>query len=143
MKPLNVFLPRHCLARAALLVTFGWIDNALAQSNPDVRTLEARATRTRVAPVIDGNIQDDPAWAGVQPITGSWQITPAEGTPATERTEVRFVFTDTTLYIGAIAYDRNPDQIITADSRRDSSLTDTDSFLLIFDTYHDRQNGFV
>jgi hypothetical protein len=131
----------------AVMVMFvcasGSISEALAQSQPDPSTLQARAARTGTPPVIDGNIHDDPAWAGVQPINGSWQITPTEGAPASEQTEVRFLFTDSTLYVGVIAYDRTPSEIIVADSRRDSSLSDTDSFLLILDTYRDRQNGFV
>ncbi len=45
--------------------------------------------------------------------------------------------------MGVICYDREPDGIVVTDSRRDSSLADMDSFQIIFDTYHDRQNGFV
>ena len=40
-------------------------------------------------------------------------------------------------------FDANPDLIITTDSRRDPSLADMDSFQMIFDTFHDKQNGFV
>ena len=36
-----------------------------------------------------------------------------------------------------------PSSIIVSDSRRDAGLDDTDSFQIIFDTYRDRQNGFV
>ena len=45
--------------------------------------------------------------------------------------------------MGVICYDSEPDRILVTDSRRDASLRDTDSFQVIFDTYHDRQNGFV
>lgn len=38
---------------------------------------------------------------------------------------------------------RDPSTIIVSDARRDSSLTETDSFQIILDTYLDRQNGFV
>ena len=40
-------------------------------------------------------------------------------------------------------YVRDPSTIIVSDSRRDSSLTDTDSFQIIPDTYSDKQTGFV
>ena len=60
-----------------------------------------------------------------------------------ERTEVRVIFTDDTLYIGAVMYDSDPSGIIVSDSRRDAPLDDTDSFQMIVDTYRDRQNGFV
>jgi hypothetical protein len=93
--------------------------------------------------VLDGNVLDDPAWTGAPVVSGFWQTTPQEGAPASENTEVRLLFDRDTLFIGVVAFDREPDQIIVADSRRDSSLSDTDSFLVILDTYRDRQNGFV
>jgi hypothetical protein len=137
-------LGRVLLTGLAVLFAVALTDAPLlAQSTPELGSLEAAAVRTRTPPELDGNVQDDPAWAGAPVISGFWQTTPNEGAPASERTEVRFVFTDTTLYIAAVAYDRNPEQIIVADSRRDSSLDDTDSFLVILDTYRDRQNGFV
>ena len=71
------------------------------------------------------------------------QNTPDEGLPASERTEVFITFDDHTLYLGVICHDRNPGEIIVADSRRDASLAETDSFQVIFDTYADGQSGFV
>ncbi len=85
----------------------------------------------------------DPAWAQATPITTFWQEQPNEGQPASERTEVRVVFTADTLYIGAVMYDSDPSGIIVSDARRDAPMDDTDSFQMIFDTYRDRQNGFV
>ena len=76
-------------------------------------------------------------------VSDFWQVQPDEGQPASERTEVRIIFTADTLYVGVVCYDREPSGIIVSDSRRDSSLTNTDSFRMILDTYRDRQNGFV
>ena len=95
------------------------------------------------APNLDGNVLDDPAWAAVQPVSGFQQSAPDEGQPATERTEVRVVFTDDTIYFGVVCYDRDPSAIIMSDSRRDSSMNDADSFQMVLDTFRDRQNGFV
>lgn len=94
-------------------------------------------------PVVDGNVLGDPAWAGVPAATGFRQTSPDEGSPATERTEVRVVFTEDTLYFGVVCRDRDPDGIIVSDSRRDSSLSDSDNFQLILDTFLDGRNGFV
>jgi hypothetical protein len=105
--------------------------------------LAAPAVAAPTTPELDGHVIDDPAWRNAPVISGFWQTTPQEGEPASERTEVRVIFDRDTLFIGVIAYDREPAQIIVADSRRDSSLSDTDSFLVILDTYRDRQNGFV
>jgi hypothetical protein len=116
---------------------------ATRETPPVGRDLEAEAARTELRPVLDGNVLDDPAWADAPVISGFWQTTPNEGAPATEHTEVRVIYTDDTLYIGVVAYDRNPEQIVVADARRDSSLNETDSFRIVFDTYRDGQNGFL
>jgi hypothetical protein len=95
------------------------------------------------APTLDGDVLGDPMWAKVPFVTGFSQTAPDEGQPATERTEVRVAFTADMLYIGVVCYDRDPQGIIVSDSRRDSSLTDSDSFQFILDTFLDYQNGFV
>jgi hypothetical protein len=103
----------------------------------------ATAARTEAAPVLDGDVLDDPAWAPAPPLTGFRQTTPDEGQPASERTEARVLFTADTLYLGVVCFDREPDRIIVSESRRDAPLDDTDSVQVILDTYHDRQNGFL
>jgi len=102
-----------------------------------------QAYRLPTPPEIDGRIADDAAWSGVQPTTRFWQVRPDERQPATQRTEVYIGFTADSLYIGVICFDDEPTEIITTDSRRDSSLNDTDSFQVILDSFHDKQNGFV
>ena len=97
----------------------------------------------RVAPVLDGVVLGDPAWADAVPATGFRQTQPDEGEPASERTEVRVVFTESTLYVGVICYDRDPGAITVSGSRRDSSLDDSDSIQIILDTFQDKQSGFV
>ena len=104
---------------------------------------QAGAVRVEAPPLLDGNVLGDPAWDGAPPATGFRQTAPDEGEPASERTEVRVVFTADTVYFGVVCYDRDPGAIIVTDSRRDSSLADSDSFQLILDTFLDRQNGFV
>ncbi len=102
-----------------------------------------RAYRLSAAPQLDGQVVGDLAWSSVQPTTAFWQVRPYEGQPATQRTEVYIGFTENSLYVGVICFDDNPEGIIVADSRRDSSLVDTDSFQVILDSFHDKQNGFV
>ncbi|MEJ2090252.1 MAG: DUF5916 domain-containing protein, partial [Gammaproteobacteria bacterium] len=94
-------------------------------------------------PVMDGNVLDDPAWQDARSTTGFWQIKPFDGQPATQPTDVFVGFTEDALYIGAVLHDDAPMEIIVSDSRRDASLDETDAFLVIMDTYLDRQNGFV
>lgn len=63
--------------------------------------------------------------------------------PASERTEVRLATDGKYLYIGARMYDREPHLIVPGEKIRDVQLSNSDHIALIFDTYHDRQNGFV
>jgi hypothetical protein len=102
----------------------------------------AAATRARTAPVIDGNLGDE-AWIGPGGIDSLLQREPFEGRPASERTRVRFLFDDEALYVGAWLFDRDPSSIVVGQNLRDVSLTDSDAFLVVLDTYLDRQNGFV
>ena len=95
------------------------------------------------APTIDGEVLNDPVWAGVTPTTGFIQKTPDTGQPVSERTEVYIAYSGDTLYFGVVCYDREPERIVVADSRRDSELVETDSFQIILDTYRDEQTGFV
>ena len=103
----------------------------------------AHASRVEQGPAIDGDVLGDAVWAAASPDTGFRQNTPDEGEPASERTEVRIVYTDDTLYFGVVCFVADPATIIVADARRDSSLIETDSFQIVLDTYRDQQNGFV
>ena len=93
-------------------------------------------------PKIDGNVNDE-AWAKVEPMSGFTQQEPNEGEPASERTEVRILFDRNFFYVGIIAFDSEPGQIMVTQSRRDGDLNDTDSVQILIDTFNDNQNGFV
>ena len=127
-------------------VVGGWVVLALAvgsaapaQETPP--SVDASASDT--PPVVDGVITGDPVWQAVPVASGFRQTRPDEGQAATERTEVRVLFTADTLYVGIICFDRQPGAITVADSRRDASLDDGDSVQIILDTFLDRQSGFV
>lgn len=108
------------------------------ETPPEMQAYELTGT-----PVIDGDVLGDAAWKGITPAENFWQVKPDDGQPASQRTEVYIAYSDSSLYIGVIAYDDNPDGIIVTDSRRDSSLNDTDAFLIMIDGLLDRQNGYV
>jgi hypothetical protein len=102
------------------------------------RTLPEGAT----PPVIDGRVTDG-VWDTVAPFTDFIQQDPAEGAPATERTEVRLVVGAGHVYLGVICFDSDPSRIIVSQARRDASLNETDSIVIVFDTFNDNQNAFV
>lgn len=102
----------------------------------------AQAVQVGGAPKLDGRL-DDPAWARAVPIGDFIQHEPFDGRPATERTEVRIVFDAHALYIGARLFDADPAGIVRGEVRRDAELKDQDAFVVMLDTYLDRQNGFI
>ena len=93
-------------------------------------------------PLIDG-LLDDGVWEDAPLITGFRQKEPVEGQPASERTRVRIVYDDATLYIGVEALDLNPSQILATELRRDNTLESDDSFSVLLDTFHDHRNAFL
>ena len=101
----------------------------------------ARARRAAAPPRMDGRL-DDAAWAGVPPITDLVQTEPAEGQPASERTEVRILYDDDAIYVGARMFDREPNLVRAELSRRDNS-SNSDRIQVAFDAYHDHRSAFA
>lgn len=102
---------------------------------------EAVAVAVRsTAPKLDGKL-DDEVWTRATP-TGSFrQRDPAEGTPGTERTEVRVLYDDEALFVGVRAFDSRPAQISAPLARRDESPP-SDWIGLLIDSYFDRRTAF-
>src|SRR5687767_2444632 len=91
----------------------------------------------RTSPVtLDGRL-DEPAWAASTPATGFRQFEPNEGQNATQRTEVRILYDDVALYIGARMYDSLGARGVRAYLTRRDQQNDGDYVELIFDTFHD------
>ena len=109
-----------CLAALAGCV----ISPAALAASPPATAPQHSAVSVDEPPVLDGAVLDDVAWEGAPVATGFWQTRPDAGEAATERTEVRVVYTGETLYFGVVCFDRNPDGIVVTESRRDSSLDD-------------------
>ena len=91
---------------------------------------------------IDG-ILDEDEWAGAPIASGFTQGNPNEGMPATFETEVRVLYDDEFLYVGAFAHDDSPEGPIVNDLSRDFSTRAGDIFGVVLDTFHDRRNGYM
>ena len=127
----------HCILYIALVYALIVGADVQAQQPP-----AASASAITSAPVIDGRLDDD-AWAEGQVLTGFVQREPTEGRPVSERTEVRVAYDEEALYIGAWLFDSDPTSLVFGQTLRDASLNESDAFVLVLDTYLDRQNGFV
>jgi hypothetical protein len=99
-----------------------------------------RAVRAPAAILLDGRL-DDAAWTQAPPATSFTQRDPAEGQPASERTELRIAYDADALYVGARMLDAKPSGIVRRLSRRDDE-PDADRLVVYLDPRHDRRNGF-
>ena len=98
------------------------------------------AARVQGSVEIDGRLSE-PAWAAAEPFTEFQQRSPHEGAPATLRTEVRVLYDDDAIYVGARLLDTAPDSILARLARRDDSIS-SDLFTLYLDPFHDRRSGY-
>jgi hypothetical protein len=103
--------------------------------------------------VVDGALSED-MWRAAVPASGFRQREPQEGEPASERTEVRIVYDDETLYIGVMAYDTEPDQVVARILQRDKIMEPEffgggltfggdDAVAILLDPFHDHRSGIV
>lgn len=99
------------------------------------------ATPTEAPLKIDGFL-DEPAWRSALFQGHFLQREPEDGAPASEKTEVGFLYDKKNLYIGIKCYDSQPDRIIAREMRRDAIVDDDDYFELSLDTYHDHRTGY-
>jgi hypothetical protein len=117
----------------------------------------ARAVRLADGPSeaairIDG-LLDEEVWVNAPASSGFKQREPQEGQDPSETTEVRVVYDDETLYIGVLARDREPDQIIARILQRDrlmavnfrgqTEFAGDDAIAILLDPFHDHKNAVV
>ena len=99
----------------------------------------SRATRTSAPIQLDGRLTES-VWA-TAPVTDSFtQIDPDEGQPASQRTDVRVLYDDSFLYVGARLHDTG--RITGRLGRRDMDFGDSDWFGVMIDSYLDHRTAF-
>ncbi|UCF04639.1 MAG: carbohydrate binding family 9 domain-containing protein [bacterium] len=89
---------------------------------------------------IDG-ILNEPDWETAPIASDFTQHEPDDGMPATEKTLVRVVFDDESIYVGVEAYDTQPNRITGRLTRRDED-SPSDWIHILFDSYNDKRTGF-
>jgi hypothetical protein len=101
----------------------------------------ARAVRLLgPAPRIDGSL-DDPAWQRATVISDFVQKIPVEGASPSVATEVRLLYDDHGLYVGARLRRDDPAAIRTSITRRDGE-SDAEVFTVSLDPYLDRRTAY-
>ena len=143
---------RMCaIAVLALSVAPALCVSAQAQSTPTstlvsrdpAGNITLRAVRVAEPIRLDGKL-DEPPYTTVTPFTDFIQQEPREGEPTTEKTETWIFFDDTNVYVAARLWDSHPERMVMNELRHDSNnLINNEQLTIIFDTFHDRRNGFL
>jgi len=133
-----------------LILTLAFLPSSTSAQDRGADSSDAPPPPSVIAERLDGAISidgrlDEPVWQQAEPATGFRQYQPDEGAPASLATEVRILFDDGALYIGArmlqpegvVAPLARRDQLLDANGNNGSfnSLT-TDKLILRLDPYH-------
>lgn len=111
-----------------------------ALSLPQSKQLNATKFKGK-SPQIDGLLNDS-IWLTATIANDFVQFEPVNGSPATEKSEVLFAYTDEAIYIGATLYDSNPKSILKELSRRDViESMKSDYFSVLLSPYNDGINA--
>jgi hypothetical protein len=119
------------------------VDAAESRGTPDPHLAAAplvRAERVQRGIHLDG-ILDEADWAAAQAFGDFIQTDPREGLPATEPTEVRILYDDDAIYVGARMWE-SAGEIRKRLGRRDAYLADSDWFYVMLDSYHDHLSAY-
>ena len=92
---------------------------------------------------VDG-VLNEAVWEGAPSASGFRQFVPDNGVSSSEAADIRVIYDNTALYIGARLFDSSPDSIMKEMGLRDSGTdVNADVFSVSLDTYHDRQNAYL
>jgi hypothetical protein len=92
---------------------------------------------------IDGRL-DEEIYGRTEAISGFVQQEPDEYAAATEKTEAWIFFDDNNVYVSARNWESQPARRVANEMRRDTAqLRQNDTFAVLFDTFHDKRNGYI
>ncbi len=142
-----LLLPRQALVRLLLsfLCLFGAVA-ARAQAPaarpvaPDVARRQLAATRTAAPIKLDG-VLDDAAWNSAPVASEFTQFRPNPGPRERLPTQVRVLYDDGAMYVGARLVETSADSIRRELTQRDH-IGNTDFFAFFLDPYRDHLNGY-
>lgn len=117
-----------------LFITFSFVLEAQTRKS-------TQAERINTSIDIDGKL-DEAVWQNAAVASGFVQREPLNGRPASFDTEVKLLYDDKAIYIGAHSKDPNPDSLWKELKSRDN-LGMADYFGVILDPYNDGLNGMA
>ncbi len=132
------------------LILWSFLPFLLDAQDPDRIKQEITATTAGQSMKIDG-VLDEEAWRNAEIATDFTDETPTPNIPSDRKTEVRVLYDNASIYVGAVLYEAK-DSILRQLCLRDESgqrfrgpfgNTNTDWFAVVLDNYMDGVNGVV
>jgi hypothetical protein len=130
------------LILAILFASQGFSPEPAFAASPQSATPPVAKAHRITQPIKVDGVLDEEAWRQAVPIGPLVQAEPNEGAKASEDTEVRVLYSATTLYFGILCRDRTPSAIVSTQLTRDADLESDDTVFIIVDPFLDHRNGF-
>lgn len=121
-----------------LILLLLWGVTVLANDGSGAKTLEAVKVVDEIR--IDGRL-DEMAWSSASAATGFINFQPVPGEVPSQSTEVKVLYNDAAVYIGAWLHDSDIEGLLREFSLRDDDRANADQFTVIIDTYQGQQTG--
>ena len=130
--------------RRLLLVTLGLCLAAPTAAQTQAKPAPTVRAHRAAAPIrVDGRL-DEEIYRTTPPISDFVQQEPDEFKPATEKTEAWIFFDEDNVYVSARNFESHPERRVANEMRRDTGqLRQNDTFGVMFDTFHDKRNGYI
>jgi len=126
-----------------VLAVLGPLVSFAVPRTPSPEAPAIKAVRVEKGPVLDGRLDDD-VWRKVPVFSGFKMVFPRPGDEPSEKTELRVIFDENSLYIGVFCYDSEPARI-SANSMShdgDEDHEGEDAVRVLLDPFQDRRNAY-
>ncbi len=111
---------------------------SVGAGDPGQKTVQI--VRTATPPLLDGKL-DDAVWATAAVLTEFHQVNPIEYAPSAERMEIRLLYDDDALYVGAKMF-QPPADITRNMLRQNGNITQDDTLFVTIDPFNSRRAGY-
>ena len=125
-----------------LLMTTIFSQGYAGDDDPSKNRKQIKANKINPDPPRLDGFLDDEVWQHAEFTSEFFQKDPNEGEPAMHKTEVGFMYDESSLYIAARMYFENPDEIHAYVTRRDKAGNSA-RIIISLDTYLDRRTAYT
>ena len=127
--------------RALVIAALFWAAAVEAAEPADEPERQLHAVRTARPIKLDGEVSPQ-EWSAAPAFSNFVQNFPTEGAAPTERTEIRVMYDDKNLYVGAVCFDQHPAEVLRNLGRRDNPPP-SDSVTIGVDSSHDHATAYA